>query len=138
MEKLKQRPLLSTHTQGGNQIFVEISDDGRGLDVEAIKAKVIEKKISTAEILANMDDADIFNFIFIPGFSTAKKITDISGRGVGMNVVKETVNELNGNVSIETEKSMGTRFVLYIPSYPGNYSRDYDKSEERSVCYPAL
>jgi two-component system chemotaxis sensor kinase CheA len=101
--------------QGGNQIFVEISDDGKGLDVEAIKAKVIEKKISTAEILANMDDADIFNFIFIPGFSTAKKITDISGRGVGMNVVKETVNELNGNVSIETEKGMGTRFILTFP-----------------------
>ena len=101
--------------QGGNQIFVEISDDGKGLDIQAIKAKVIEKKISTAEILANMDDADIYNFIFIPGFSTAKKITDISGRGVGMNVVKETVNELNGNVSIETEKSMGTRFVLTFP-----------------------
>lgn len=101
--------------QGGNQIFVEISDDGKGLDVDAIKAKVIEKKISTAEILANMDDADIFNFIFIPGFSTAKKITDISGRGVGMNVVKETVNELNGNVSIETEKGMGTRFILTFP-----------------------
>ena len=76
---------------------------------------MIEKKISTAEILANMDDADIYNYIFIPGFSTAKKITDISGRGVGMNVVKETVNELNGNVSIETERSMGTRFVLTFP-----------------------
>ncbi|HNX25213.1 MAG TPA: chemotaxis protein CheW, partial [Spirochaetota bacterium] len=101
--------------QGGNQIFVEISDDGKGLDVDAIKAKVIEKKISTAEILANMDDADIYNYIFIPGFSTAKKITDISGRGVGMNVVKETVNELNGNVSIETEKGMGTRFILTFP-----------------------
>ena len=101
--------------QGGNQIFVEISDDGRGLDVKAIREKVIEKKMSTAEILANMDDTDIFNFIFIPGFSTAKKITDISGRGVGMNVVKETVNELNGTVNIETEKGMGTRFVLSFP-----------------------
>ncbi len=101
--------------QGGNQIFVEISDDGRGLDVDAIREKVIEKKISTPEILANMDDADIYNFIFIPGFSTAKTITDISGRGVGMNVVKETVNELNGNVSIETERGMGTRFVLTFP-----------------------
>ena len=101
--------------QGGNQIFVEISDDGRGLDVKAIRDKVIEKKMSTAEILANMDDMDIYNYIFIPGFSTAKTITDISGRGVGMNVVKETVNELNGNVNIETEKGMGTRFVLSFP-----------------------
>ncbi len=101
--------------QGGNQIFVEITDDGKGIDVQAIKEKVIEKKMSTPEILANMDDADIFNFIFIPGFSTAKTITDISGRGVGMNVVKETVNELNGNVSIETEKGMGTKFILTFP-----------------------
>lgn len=101
--------------QGGNQIFVEISDDGRGLDPDAIKAKVVEKKLSTPEILANMDDADIFNFIFIPGFSTAKVITEVSGRGVGMNVVKEIVNELNGTVNIETEKGMGTRFILTFP-----------------------
>jgi two-component system chemotaxis sensor kinase CheA len=101
--------------QGGNQIFVEISDDGRGLDLDAIKEKVLEKKMSTPEMLANIDDQDIYNFIFTPGFSTAKKITDISGRGVGMNVVKEIVNELNGNVAIETEKSMGTRFVLTFP-----------------------
>lgn len=101
--------------QGGNQIFVEISDDGRGLDLDAIKAKVVEKNMGTAEMLSNMDDQDIYNYIFSPGFSTAKKITDISGRGVGMNVVKETVNELNGNVTIETERSMGTRFVLTFP-----------------------
>jgi len=105
---------LNAH-QGGNQIFVEVSDDGNGLDVNQIKQKVIEKGLSTPEIIANMDDADIFNFIFAPGFSTAKKITDISGRGVGMNVVKEIVNELNGNVSIETEKGMGTRFILAFP-----------------------
>jgi two-component system chemotaxis sensor kinase CheA len=101
--------------QGGNQIFVEISDDGRGLDVNAIRDKVIEKKLSTPEILANMDDMEICNYIFLPGFSTAKIVSDISGRGVGMNVVKETVNELNGNVNIETEKGMGTRFVLSFP-----------------------
>ena len=75
--------LLLMLIREGNQIFVEISDDGKGLDVEAIKAKVIEKNISTAEILANMDDADIYNFIFIPGFFYCKKkITDISGPAV--------------------------------------------------------
>ncbi len=105
---------LNAH-QGGNQIFVEVSDDGRGLDVEQIKRKVIEKQMATVEALANMDSTDICNFIFAPGFSTAKKVTDISGRGVGMNVVKEIVNELNGNVSIETEVGMGTRFVLAFP-----------------------
>jgi two-component system chemotaxis sensor kinase CheA len=101
--------------QGGNQIFVEVSDDGRGLDVEVIRKKVIEKNLATFEVLANMDNNDIFSFIFVPGFSTAEKITDISGRGVGMNVVKEIVSELNGNVSIETEFGMGTRFVMAFP-----------------------
>ena len=101
--------------QGGNQIFVEVSDDGRGLDVERIKMKVLEKQLSTPEIMANMDKSDIYNFIFAPGFSTAKKVTDVSGRGVGMNVVKEIVTELNGSVAIETEPGMGTRFVLTFP-----------------------
>ncbi|MCP4136526.1 MAG: hypothetical protein GY754_36490 [bacterium] len=105
---------LNAH-QGGNQIFVEVSDDGRGLDIEQIKRKVIEKGLTTPEALGSMDSNDIFDFIFAPGFSTAKEITDISGRGVGMNVVKEIVSELNGNVSIETEVGMGTRFVLTFP-----------------------
>lgn len=101
--------------QGGNQIFVEVSDDGRGLDVEVIKRKALEKGLVTHDSLANMDNNDIFNFIFMPGFSTADKVTDVSGRGVGMNVVKEIVSELNGSVSIETEPGMGTRFVMAFP-----------------------
>ncbi len=101
--------------QGGNQIFVEVSDDGKGLNPDVIKRKAVEKGFVTPEMLANMDNSDIYNIIFTPGFSTATKITDVSGRGVGMNVVKEIVNELNGSVSIETEFGMGTRFVLAFP-----------------------
>lgn len=101
--------------QGGNQIFVEVSDDGRGLDPDKIKRKAIERGLTTPEAVAGMDNQEIFNFIFAPGFSTANKITDVSGRGVGMNVVRETVNELNGTVFIETEKGMGTRFVMSFP-----------------------
>jgi len=101
--------------QGGNQIFVEVSDDGRGLDLKKIKAKVIEKGLATPEMIANMDKEDIYNFIFTPGFSTSDVVTDISGRGVGMNVVQETVNELNGSVAIESEPGMGTRFILSFP-----------------------
>ena len=71
--------------------------------------------LATPEMISAMDDQDIYNYIFTPGFSTAEKITDISGRGVGMNVVKEIVSELNGNVTIETEWGMGTRFVLSFP-----------------------
>ncbi|MDY6967472.1 MAG: chemotaxis protein CheW [Spirochaetota bacterium] len=101
--------------QGGNQIFIEVSDDGRGLDAKKIKNKAIEKGMATQEMLNNMDDEDIFNFIFAPGFSTSEVITDVSGRGVGMNVVKEIVNELNGNIRIETERGMGTVFILTFP-----------------------
>ena len=101
--------------QGGNQIFVEVSDDGRGLDADEIKRTAVRNNLATPEMVGNMDNEDIFNFIFNPGFSTKKVVTDISGRGVGMNVVKEIVSELNGNVSIETEPGMGTRFVMAFP-----------------------
>ncbi len=101
--------------QGGNQIFVEIGDDGRGLDLEKIKKIAVNKGLTTNEMLGNMDETDITNFIFLPGFSTAEVVTDISGRGVGMNVVKETVSELNGSVRIETERGMGTNFILSFP-----------------------
>jgi two-component system, chemotaxis family, sensor kinase CheA len=101
--------------QGGNQIFVEVGDDGRGLNFEMIKKKALEKELITPDALENMENDEIADFIFRPGFSTAEVITDISGRGVGMNVVKETVNELNGNVRIDTEPGMGTNFVLSFP-----------------------
>lgn len=101
--------------QSGNQIFVEVVDDGRGMNLDRIKRKAVEMGFATPEMIAVMDDSDIHDFIFTPGFSTADRVTDISGRGVGMNVVKEIVSELNGNVAIETEQGMGTRFVLTFP-----------------------
>ncbi|OPZ37766.1 MAG: Chemotaxis protein CheA [Spirochaetes bacterium ADurb.BinA120] len=101
--------------QSGNQIFVEVSDDGRGLNAGRIKKKALEKGLASPEMLANMDNEEIYSFIYHPGFSTTDVVTDVSGRGVGMNVVKEIVSELNGNVSIETEPGMGTRFLLSFP-----------------------
>ncbi|TAL38701.1 MAG: hypothetical protein EPN93_04320 [Spirochaetes bacterium] len=101
--------------QSGNQILVQVADDGRGLNAPKIRKKALEKNLASPEALANMDDEDIHNFIFQPGFSTADVVSDISGRGVGMNVVKETVSELNGSVNIETEPGMGTRFILAFP-----------------------
>ncbi|HOU84542.1 MAG TPA: chemotaxis protein CheW [Spirochaetota bacterium] len=101
--------------QGGNQIYVEVIDDGKGLNIEGIKRKALERNLVTPEILSGMDNEDIYEFIFHPGFSTAEKITDVSGRGVGMNVVKEVVNEMNGSISIETEPGMGTRFIMAFP-----------------------
>ncbi|MBN2039494.1 MAG: chemotaxis protein CheW [Spirochaetes bacterium] len=101
--------------QGGNQIFVEVGDDGKGLDIEKIRKIALKKNLVGPEMLDNMSNDDICEFIFHPGFSTADIVTDISGRGVGMNVVKETVNELNGSVRIETEPGMGTNFILAFP-----------------------
>ena len=105
---------LNAH-QSGNQIFIEVIDDGMGLNLDQIKRKAIEKGFVTPEMIGAMSDSDIYNLIFTPGFSTAARVTDISGRGVGMNVVKEIVNELNGSVGIETEYGMGTRFFLSFP-----------------------
>ncbi|MDA3901246.1 MAG: chemotaxis protein CheW [Spirochaetes bacterium] len=105
---------LSAH-QGGNQIFVEVIDDGRGLDVEVIRNKAVEKGLVTSDQVGNLDHTEIYNFIFHPGFSTAKTVTDVSGRGVGMNVVREVVQEMGGNITIESEQGMGTRFIMAFP-----------------------
>ncbi len=117
-EKLGKPPVAQITLnayQSGNQIFIEVSDDGRGLNIDHIKRKAVQLGLATPEMIAALDDAAIYDFIFTPGFSTAERVTDISGRGVGMNVVKEIVNELNGSVAIETEWGMGTRFVLSFP-----------------------
>jgi two-component system, chemotaxis family, sensor kinase CheA len=101
--------------QAGNQIHVEVSDDGKGLNLAKIRKKAVDMGLVTIEILSNMDDSEIYDFIFQPGFSTADKITEVSGRGVGMNVVKEVVSEMNGSINIESEPFMGTRFVMAFP-----------------------
>jgi two-component system, chemotaxis family, sensor kinase CheA len=100
--------ILKAYHQGGN-IHIDISDDGRGLDKEIIVAKAIERGIiSGAE---NMSDEDIFALIFEPGFSTAKQVTDVSGRGVGMDVVKTNIESVRGNVRIVSE--LGKRKHVY-------------------------
>ncbi len=101
--------------QGGNRILVEVLDDGRGLNKEKIKAKALERNVINPTQLETMTDDDIYQLIFLPGFSTAEKITDISGRGVGMNVVKEVVSEMSGSVTVETEAGVGTKFTMTFP-----------------------
>ncbi len=98
--------------QGGH-ILIEIADDGRGMNREAILRKALERGIVTAQ--ADLSDTDIFNLIFEPGFSTAEKVTDISGRGVGMDVVKRHIQTLRGRTDIHTEVGKGTVFRLKLP-----------------------
>ncbi|NOZ08210.1 MAG: chemotaxis protein CheA [FCB group bacterium] len=101
--------------QKGNYIIIELSDDGSGIDPEIIARKAVEKGIITEETLRTMSRKDIINLIFKPGFSTAKVITDVSGRGVGMDVVHSNIAKLNGSVEIKSEVGCGTTFIIKIP-----------------------
>jgi two-component system chemotaxis sensor kinase CheA len=103
---------LRAYHKGGN-IYIEVQDDGRGLDRAAILAKAIERGLIREG--ENVSDREIYNQIFHPGFSTAKRITDVSGRGVGMDVVKRSIEGLRGQVDIMSEPGMGTIFTIRLP-----------------------
>ncbi len=106
---------VSAGYEGGN-VNIEISDDGGGIPIERIKEKAIQRNLRHEEELSNMSDAEIANLIFEPGFSTNAIITDISGRGVGMDVVKENIVELlKGSIQTETTPNEGTRFTIRVP-----------------------
>jgi two-component system chemotaxis sensor kinase CheA len=99
----------------GNQIVIEISDDGRGIDKEKLLEKAIERGIITAADAASLPETQALNLIFQSGLSTAEQITTISGRGVGMDVVKSVLDRLKGSIAIHTEAGKGTRFYLKVP-----------------------
>ena len=99
----------------GNHIVVEITDDGKGLDPNMLKAKAIEKNLITEREADQMTDKEAYALIFKPGFSTAAKITNVSGRGVGMDVVKTNIEKLNGIIEIDSELGKGSSFKLKIP-----------------------
>ncbi|EAJ7018720.1 chemotaxis protein CheW [Campylobacter upsaliensis] len=99
----------------GNHIVVEISDDGKGLDAAGLKMKALEKNLITEKEAEQMTDKEAFALIFKPGFSTAAKVTNVSGRGVGMDVVKTNIEKLNGVIEIDSELGKGSTFKLKIP-----------------------
>lgn len=98
-----------------SSVVIEIQDDGKGIDAQRIREKVLEKGLATSEQLKHLSDTEVIHYIFEPGFSTAKEISDISGRGVGLDVVKSNIGKLNGMVDIKTEVGKGTRFVIKLP-----------------------
>ncbi|MBI5212777.1 MAG: chemotaxis protein CheA [Nitrospirae bacterium] len=110
----KGRIILSAY-QKGTQIVIEVSDDGKGIDVEAVKKKAIDKELITEEDAQKMTDEMAINLIFLPGFSTKEKSTELSGRGVGMDVVKTNVAKLNGYVEVITKKDVGSTFKISLP-----------------------
>ncbi len=98
-----------------SEIWIILKDDGQGLNKEAIKEKLLLQELVTEEELETLPDSEIFAFIFNAGFSTAKKVTDVSGRGVGMDVVKTNINDIKGRIDINSIEGTGTTFTIKIP-----------------------
>jgi two-component system chemotaxis sensor kinase CheA len=99
----------------GNQVIVEVSDDGRGIDAQKIRAKAIQLGMATAEEAGRLTEAEAVNFIFRPGFSTAEQVTEVSGRGVGMDVVQSVLQRLKATISVDTRPGQGATFRLKLP-----------------------
>jgi two-component system chemotaxis sensor kinase CheA len=108
------RLVLRAFHEGG-QVNIEISDDGAGLNLERLRKKAIERAVITAEQATRMTEREIFNLIFLPGFSTAEKVTNVSGRGVGMDVVKTNVEKIGGTVDVQSAAGQGTTVRVKIP-----------------------
>ena len=101
--------------QEGNNVIIQVGDDGNGIDTEAVKRKALEREIITPEQAEVMSQKEIVDLLFMPSFSMAKKITDISGRGVGLDVVKSNIEALGGDVEVKTKLGVGTEFTVRLP-----------------------
>ena len=102
-------------SQEGDHIVILIADDGRGMNAEKLRAKALEKGLISNEEANTMDERQSFNLVFLPGFSMAPKVSDVSGRGVGMDVVRTNIQKLNGSIEIKSELGKGTTFVISLP-----------------------
>ena len=147
LESIEERQSLGKNPQGmihikayneSGQVTIEIIDDGRGLNAEKIKNKAMEKKLFSEERLEKMSDQQIYNLIFSPGFSTAEKITNISGRGVGMDVVKTNIEKIGGTISISSDLGKGTTFKMRIPLTLAIVPALIIKNNKQSFAIPQL
>ena len=96
-------------------LLVTVADDGRGVNLDRLRTKVVERRLSTAELVRQMTEAELLEFLFLPGFSTATGVTEVSGRGVGLDVVLDSVRKVGGNVRVSTKAGQGTTFHLQLP-----------------------
>ena len=101
--------------QEGNNVIIEVGDDGNGIDTERVKAKAIERGIVSADAAESLSQKEIIDFLFMPSFSMAKQITDISGRGVGLDVVKSNIEALGGDVEVKSTLGEGSKFTVRLP-----------------------
>lgn len=113
--KPRRGKVVLSATHEGNNIIISIRDDGKGIDPEKLAKKALDKGLVTEEQLAGMSGKEILDLVFLPGFSTKEKATDVSGRGVGMDVVKTNIRKLNGIIEIRSEVGKGSEFILKLP-----------------------
>ncbi len=113
--KPRQGMITLSAEQEGDHILLSISDDGKGMDYEELRKKVVSKGLLDEDAAARLNESECYNLIFLPGFSTRDEISDVSGRGVGMDVVKSRINHLNGIVNIESAVGVGTTIYIKVP-----------------------
>ena len=113
--KSAQGLLKLSASQGDNHILIQIEDDGKGIEVDKVMKKAVEKGLIDLDEVPYLTEHEWLEFLFAPGFSTAASISDISGRGVGLDVVKANINKLSGIIDIQTQPSKGTRFIIKLP-----------------------
>jgi len=101
--------------QDGNNVVIEVEDDGKGIDVEKVRQKIVDRGLLTREAAENLLKEEVIDYLFEPSFSTADKVTDLSGRGVGLDVVKTKIESLSGNVEVETTLGKGSKFIIRLP-----------------------
>mgnify|MGYP001257983548 FL=1 len=101
--------------QDGNNVVIEVEDDGMGIDIEKVRKKIVEKGFEEEEVAANMTQSEVIEYLFKPNFSTADKVTDLSGRGVGLDVVKTKIEALGGTIELETEWGKGSKTIIRLP-----------------------
>jgi two-component system chemotaxis sensor kinase CheA len=113
--KVSKGTLILDAQHEGNHIVVNIIDDGAGIDPDVLKRKALEKGLISVEQMQTMSDRDAFSLIFMPGFSTAEKVTSVSGRGVGMDVVRTNIQKLKGIIEVDSKIGAGTTFTIKLP-----------------------
>lgn len=111
--KVGRITLDAKHTAG--MLLISISDDGKGIDKDSLRRKVAERKMTTMEVASRISDNELYAFLFLPGFSTKDKISEISGRGVGLDIVASSLNEIGGTIKVDSEVGVGTTFTMELP-----------------------
>jgi len=115
LKKDKKGTIILRASQEKNQIAIDVIDDGRGIDIEKVKKTIVKNKMATRKDIDKLSEAEILDYLFLPEFSTREKTTDISGRGIGLNVVSNQIQKLKGIIRIKTEPNAGTTFSIRLP-----------------------